>query len=421
MLNQFPSVARIITGTNLIKNLTQMKIEIPLLLNPNTGEIPDVNVIKKQTKTFSVQPTNYQSVTYELPITWEEYVSIFTLEVENLRSLDLFQSQVATMIGVCQIFTSKLVNAEENLRKSLKLIEFLGLEAELNACDLYNSIAQMMIMKYRHQQTENKNVARREANQFINTDEGKKCLKEEVFSLRAHYRSRNLSISPAKIDKRSKLLVIRARAAQIMGIENDSTKKSVEAAYRYLVRSFEILETTHGAYHPSVGAACLAVASVQNIIENYENSREWLVRALKCMEKINPLPERAISFIQVQLSQIFKKQGRHNESKLVLTNAATFHLEKAKNCLKDITSNQQTIGSQVVSQVTISSLIQGTQCYDDVKIALDLNSQLVKICTLNGDKEQSIDQAEISAVLAESVFGWDSAEVSMYRKEVLII
>lgn len=398
-----------------------MKIEIPLLLNPNTGEIPDVNIIKKQTKTFSVQPTNYQSVTYELPITWEEYLSMFTLEVEHLRSLDLFQSQVLTMIGVCQIFTSKLVNAEENLRKSLKLLEFLGLETEINACDLYNSIAQMMIMKYRHQQTENKNIARREANLFINTEEGKKCLKEEVFSLGAHYRSRNLSISAAKIDKRSKLLVIRAKATQIMGIENDTSKKSVEAAYRYLVRSFEILETTHGSLHPCVGAACLAVASVQNIVENYEDSREWLVRALKCMEKLNPLPERSISFIKVQLSQIFRKQGRYNESKLVLNNATTFHLEKARNGLKRITATQQSIGSQVVSQVTISSLIPGTQCYDDVKIALDLNSQLVKMCTLNGDKVEAIDQAEINAVLAESIFGWDSAEVSLYRKEVLII
>ena len=36
----------------------------------------------------------------------------------------------------------------------------------------------------------------------------------------------------------------------------------------------------YGAGHPSVGAACLAVASVQNILEHCEDTRTWLVKAL---------------------------------------------------------------------------------------------------------------------------------------------
>ena len=35
------------------------------------------------------------------------------------------------------------------MRESLRQLESLGLEMELTACELYNSIAQMMIMRHR--------------------------------------------------------------------------------------------------------------------------------------------------------------------------------------------------------------------------------------------------------------------------------
>ena len=55
---------------------------------------------------------------------------------------------------------------------------------------------------------------------------------------------------------------------QVIGLTDvNPNRHSVEAAYRYLVRSHGIIEAAHGASHPSVATGCLAVASVQNILE----------------------------------------------------------------------------------------------------------------------------------------------------------
>jgi hypothetical protein len=44
-------------------------------------------------------------------------------------------------------------------------------------------------------------------------------------------------------------------------------RDSLETAYRYLVQSHEILLEAHGEHHPAVATGCLAVASVQNVLE----------------------------------------------------------------------------------------------------------------------------------------------------------
>jgi hypothetical protein len=60
---------------------------------------------------------------------------------------------------------------------------------------------------------------------------------------------------------------IKARI-QVLGLTDvNPNRHSVEAAYRYLVRSHGIIEAAHGSSHPSVATGCLAVASVQNILE----------------------------------------------------------------------------------------------------------------------------------------------------------
>ena len=62
-------------------------------------------------------------------------------------------------------------------------------------------------------------------------------------------------------------MAIRERIKHLLASDCNPTKITVEAAYRYLVRSHEILETAHGSFHPAVATGCLAVASVQNILE----------------------------------------------------------------------------------------------------------------------------------------------------------
>ena len=62
-------------------------------------------------------------------------------------------------------------------------------------------------------------------------------------------------------------LCIKERATKLLLSQENPTRKTVEAAYRYLVRSHEILESAHGPTHPAVATACLAAASVLNILE----------------------------------------------------------------------------------------------------------------------------------------------------------
>lgn len=66
-------------------------------------------------------------------------------------------------------------------------------------------------------------------------------------------------------------IVIRRKISDLSVDDVNPSRKSVEAALRYLVRSHEILEAAHGPAHPAVATGCLAVASVQNILEVCHN------------------------------------------------------------------------------------------------------------------------------------------------------
>jgi hypothetical protein len=76
---------------------------------------------------------------------------------------------VLTLLGVCQIFSNKLPAAEENLKEALRQIEQLGMEMELTACELYNSIAQLMITKKRQWEAQRKGRVKREALDWLIT------------------------------------------------------------------------------------------------------------------------------------------------------------------------------------------------------------------------------------------------------------
>jgi hypothetical protein len=182
------------------------------------------------------------------------------------------------------------------------------------------------------------------------------------------------------------------------------------------VKSFEILEEKHGQIHPSIGAACLAVASVQNIVCNYEDAREWLIRALKKMEKLVPLPDRAIAFIQIQLCQVLSKQGHNDEAILVLSKATTFHSDRARSKLRVKVADEMMADGHKESIKNLNDVLDQS-INDDVKLALELNSRLVQMLFETGAEWQAADQAEAIVSLTEAAFGWDSAEFAKSKKD----
>ena len=62
-------------------------------------------------------------------------------------------------------------------------------------------------------------------------------------------------------------ICIKEHTKKLLSSQENPARKTVEAAYRYLVRSHEILESAHGPSHPAVATGCLAAASVLNILE----------------------------------------------------------------------------------------------------------------------------------------------------------
>jgi hypothetical protein len=77
--------------------------------------------------------------------------------------------------------------AEESLQSALNLLERLGLEMEVVGCELYNSIAQMMIMKYRHWMSNKKRRSKEIAEEWVNTEEGKLATKNQMKSIKKQF------------------------------------------------------------------------------------------------------------------------------------------------------------------------------------------------------------------------------------------
>jgi tetratricopeptide (TPR) repeat protein len=270
----------------------------------------------------------------------------------------------------------------------------------------------MMITRYRNWQAQKKLRAKQAATDYIFKDpKGQEELSSAVTLLKQQIKARNAVVPTADIVSKAKSTLIAQHSKTILANEDDPTRKAIEAAFRYLVKSYEILVVAHGQIHPSVGTACLAVASVQSIVGNYQVAREWLVRGLRSLERLDPLPVRAVAFVQTQLSQVLSKQGHNDEALRVLDKAARFHLAHAKEKLAN---------SQVYSGgfVTTPPVLKGASLYDEAMLAIELTSRLVVLSRRVRNLWAAAEQAEVAAELAEATFGWDSALVCDKRKEV---
>ncbi len=370
--------------------------------------------------------TPTQTVLYELPVMWEELQAMLVEESID-DQVDLLRAQVVTLLGVVHMFGGKIDSAEESMREALKIMERIGLEQEVAACELYNSIAQMMIIKYRTWHSERKERLKKESAKFMAGEKGHAAVKKETeMSRKAYLQRRTEEGHDVLVDPRDVVLTREVREAlteraretvarrfvhEYTSSEVDPTRKAVEAAYRYLVRSYEIISETHGPIHPSSGTACLAVASVLGVTGSHGESREWLVRAVKCFERVEPRPPRAIAFAQQQLSSVLSKEGHNDESMRVLDKAANFYLGKAREGLAVHT--EENLGAYVFTPV-----LKGSALYEDVVMAMSMTTKISRLVNKRGGKWQAAEQAEIVAELADAAFGWDSIASGEAFKEM---
>ncbi len=453
-LSKSPAVAKVLSGNQLSKKLQSLKVEMPLWINPRTGEIKKLlleqdipaqamlvtpqeqfqHAVQAQLGGQTVIPgvpryvtehdttTPTQTVLYELPVLWEEIIAMHVLDLET-DPIDLLRAQVMTLLGVCHIFSNKLTSAEESMREALRQMEAMGLEQEAASCELYNSIAQLMIVKHREWQTTRKERATQEATDYLTTESGTAEIKTLYAQLKKDFveKAQKQTFSDIQAlmdaggnklilskDEREQLqlkaqsTVFRKQLKECLVNEKDPTLRAVEAAFRYLVRAYEIVSEIHGPQHAASATASLAVASVQNTVGNHESAREWLTRALRAFEKLDPTPHRAVAFVQMQLSQVLAKQGHSDEALCVLDKATAFHVTKSKEGIA-IHLKENGVGFG-----TFTPVLAGTALHDDVTTALSMIGKVCRMVAKRGGKWQAAEQAEVAAGLAEGAFGWDS-------------
>ena len=408
------SAAKLLSGTHIIQELRKMRFELPVTVNAATGDVFSL-LAPELRSLFGGSKAIVQHVKYELPLLWLELLAqvVFASNTEGgADAVDILRIHILNLLGLCNVFSNQLDSAEENMKTALGRLEALGLEMELIAVDVYNAISQLMVVKHRQWHADKKERCEQMAREWLTTREGRQVLMSEMKAVRFHYiQHKKIQLSHTKTEEIAIRLVVKMRAKHVAKTESDPTLQSLEAAYRYLVRSFEILEKAHGDAHMSVASASLAVASVQNIMANYGESKEWLVRSIRTMEKLSPLPVRAIAFTQVQLASVLIKLKHPKSAEKVLAAAMDFYSTAAMKKLTRYSRLSYCNASGAYAAADRPSHITA-----DIDTALDLMRRLMVLSAENGSRWQAAEYAEAMAELAEHAHGWDSQEVADMRK-----
>ena len=189
-----------------------------------------------------------------------------------------------------------------------------------------------------------------------------------------------------------------------MQIENESNALAVEAALKYLIRSYEILNSFYGVKHPSVSAASLAVASVFSAVNRLTETREWLGSTIHLMEGLNPSPDRAIAFARQQLANVLVKQNYQREAIDVLHLTTQFYRTTVHNGIRKFDGN--------MTQKTLHFLYN-KQLSRDLHIYFALTEKIVGLYKNFNQMNLSLEHTLSMIDLSDIALGWDSPEFGM--------
>ena len=104
-------------------------------------------------------------------------------------------------------------------------------------------------MKFKQWHSSRKKRCKKEADKWLNTEEGRNKLAAEIEVVRKKLKNKLFGITGLEAEMKAKYALLKSKAKELMESEEDTTLRSIDAAFRYLLRSHEILEQVHGAMH----------------------------------------------------------------------------------------------------------------------------------------------------------------------------
>jgi tetratricopeptide (TPR) repeat protein len=452
---KYPISAKIIASSPsenpFLRSLSMMKTDIEIIIrassdlqrsaNDDTSRVIVVDITES---TDNFDKYQLKNVGYEIPIAWEEVLSSFFLTNSDCCSQNqsnlLLRGQLLTMLGICHLFFhGNISDAEESFRQALQVFEDQGFAESILSCELYSAIAQLMISKYKLDLKNVSATCQAKVDAWIVSEEGMNKFKEECSTLHRSSTSKDgkASLVVSKLHSLIhldanlgiKTRMMKQKLKEFMGEEENVASKSMEAAFRYLIKSYEILEAHHGPNHIVIATSCVAIASIKASVKDHSTAREWLSKALKILSKIdafyepNPLsPEhesstklsmRSIPYVQIQLAHVMFKSGYEQEGTTLLSHASSYHVQRAYQELKKL--NKTSAESQFLSK----PITKSSTCYEDVQLAITITNRLLQLLHKQASKHwEIIELMESLCKLIDIAFGWDSTEAAEYQKQI---
>lgn len=371
-----------------IKYFNSFKTEIPLLISSSSLEIlPSMN------------ENNVYTITYELPVTFEEILCQYVEEIDYSMN-DLIKPQILSMLGLSHMHMgnskdedgnnnhsynantnnrlSRSLNeaksidsnynnlnvAEDILHQSLKLFELMGLENSIVACDLYQYISDLMILRIKKIEQSKYQASKEIADKWMNSPESNERLKDILADLRKQYHQQHVvlidkndksriinniksnkkpthipGITPPKVhidtsnninkllrDKnnldllknKAKKILYDERMNELISNQDDKVKKIIEVSFRYLIRIYDIYEQYHGSFHIMNADICIRISSVRKFSREYEVAREWLSKSLRILTKLNVI--ETFGYFKYNVESDTKQDNQNKLSKDNQTN-----------------------------------------------------------------------------------------------------
>ena len=224
-LKDLAPATRLTVGTGLMSWLQKMNTDVRVLVNTRDQCISDVILGKTE-----YEP-HHRRLTFTLPIAFEELVAKYACDNMD-DNIDLFKSKLLTLEGMIHVFNKELSLAQESFILSLKILEGTSFDMEVVACELYNSIAQLMVTKHRDWNEENKKRVRAECMAWLSSSDGQLALQLEIVKLTKANTKMARRMNQDEIDVKAYKNIYQARVKSKLAGTVDPTVTSVEAASR---------------------------------------------------------------------------------------------------------------------------------------------------------------------------------------------